>query len=178
MRDAARQDELESLLRGREERARAQRTFLIISRQPCICQITLNIPGLPKKMDGEEFAVSLAARELSRKVGRDAKTSAVLVNGAGLAFFSLFPHKSPAELKKNAVEVEESEEWTRVLDIDVITSDGSVSRSALALPPRRCLLCGEEAKFCARSGAHEIQALREEASRLLSRSFNSVASAR
>lgn len=176
--DPVGQLELCALLAGREERARFQRFILSRSGAACVCQISLNIPGLPKKMDGEERALSLAERALTQIVGEKTATSAVLVNGAGAATLLTFSQISPRDLKKGAVQVEESADWCRILDIDVITREGSLSRGELGVSPRSCLICEKEAKLCARSGTHSIQDLREAFSRFLSRSFNSDASIR
>ena len=176
--DPAMQSALCALLNGREERARLQAFSLSGFDEGCICQISLNIPGLPKKMEGEAKALSLAAGRLTHVLERETAESTALVNGAGTALLLIFPHISPLELKKNTVEIEESADWCRVLDIDVISHSGAVSRRDLGLPPRRCLLCKREAKLCARLGAHSIQDLREVSARLLSRSFNSTASIR
>lgn len=170
--------ELHALLSGREERARLQDFFLSRFEEGCVCQISLNIPGLPKKMEGEAAALSSAAECLMKALERKSAESAVLINGAGSALLLAFPLLSAVELKKNAVEIEESADWCRLLDIDVISRNGAISRSDLGLSPRRCFLCEEEAKLCARLGRHSIQDLREASSRLLSRSFNSAASTR
>lgn len=167
------QPELHALLDGREQRARLQRFVLARSCVKCVCQISLNIPGLPKRMEGEERALLSAERRLAQSVGHEATVSMVLVNGAGMALLLAYSRVAPLDLKKMAVEIEESADWHRVLDIDVITPDGNVSRNELGLPPRRCLICEKEAKACARSGAHSIQDLRKVSSRFLSRSFNS-----
>ena len=60
-----------------------------------------------------------------------------------------------------AVEAENSMEAGRILDIDVLTSEGQLSRLDMGLPPRRCLVCGESAKACARAGTHDPAELRE-----------------
>lgn len=175
------QAELRALLTGREERAALQAFLLSRLEEGCICQISLNIPGLPKKIKGDAEALSFAAERLIRLLGRDAAESSALLNGAGSAVLIAFPLASPDDrkkLKKTAVEIEESADWCRLLDIDVICRGGAVSRNDIGLLPRRCLLCGEEAKICAREGAHSIQDLRDLSARLLSRLFNSSASAR
>ena len=65
------------------------------------------------------------------------------------------------DMLRAAVEAENSMEAGRILDIDVLTADGQLSRLDMGLPPRRCLLCGESAKACARAGTHDPAELRE-----------------
>jgi holo-ACP synthase len=64
------------------------------------------------------------------------------------------------ELKGATVTLEDGHPLGRLWDMDVIDPDrGSISRRALKLPPRRCLLCGEAAHACARSRAHPLPEL-------------------
>lgn len=74
---------------------------------------------------------------------------------------------SPLQAKQMAVEAEEADGLGRLLDIDVITAAGGVSRSDLGLSGRRCLLCGEDAKVCARSQRHPMEELLAEIDRIL-----------
>jgi holo-ACP synthase CitX len=55
----------------------------------------------------------------------------------------------------------------RVLDIDVITAAGPISRRDIGLEPRRCLLCAGDAKTCARERKHSPEELRERVRQLL-----------
>jgi holo-ACP synthase CitX len=55
----------------------------------------------------------------------------------------------------------------RVLDIDVITAAGPISRGDIGLERRRCLLCPDDAKTCARKRKHPPEELRERVRQLL-----------
>jgi holo-ACP synthase CitX len=55
----------------------------------------------------------------------------------------------------------------RVLDIDVITAAGPISRGDIGLERRKCLLCRDDAKTCARERRHPAEDLREYVRRLL-----------
>lgn len=98
----------------------------------------------------------------------------------------------PLEIKKAAVSVEEGSALGRLFDIDVLipgqsvdpglhdspdspdSPDGipdfprSISRIQLGAGPRRCLLCEEDAKACARSQAHTMDQLLEKINEILS----------
>jgi holo-ACP synthase CitX len=162
---------LEPLLAAREERAWAQKFFLssfASSGVCCIVQFSLNIPGWPKRLSGDERAVSAAIKIFMDEIACSASplASAFLSNAAGFAaLFSLSGEAS--EIKKTAVSIEESFEWGRALDIDVITDAGPVSRTREGFPARRCLVCGEEAKICARSKAHPMEELRRKTESIL-----------
>ena len=47
----------------------------------------------------------------------------------------------------------------RLLDIDVMDKDGTVSRKELGLDARKCLICDDDAKVCARSQKHSMEEL-------------------
>jgi holo-ACP synthase CitX len=170
---------LQALLRAREERAFIQKFLLdIASGSSCVAQISLNIPGWPKKIDGcdrllihgeELFREELASLNETRTVSR-----VLLSNDAGRAVIYALAERdkwneSTAEqLKMKSITIEESE-WGRALDIDIITRRGQISRSRLGLAPRKCLLCAENAKICAREGRHSAEELREAVSLSLRR---------
>lgn len=62
--------------------------------------------------------------------------------------------------KKLTTSIEESHPIGRLFDMDVLGPDGkSISRSALGLPSRTCLICGENAKACARSRNHTLEVI-------------------
>jgi holo-ACP synthase CitX len=170
---------LQALLRSREERAFAQKFLLdIIGGEGCIAQISLNIPGWPKKIAGCERALlygdELFRRELAPLSGARVFARVPLSNDAGGAIIYALrirgrdeQNKSAAErLKMKAIKIEESERG-RVLDIDIITRLGQISRDALGREPRKCLLCAECAKVCAREGRHGAEELREAVGLLL-----------
>lgn len=90
----------------------------------------------------------------------------------------------PLEIKKAAMAAEEADALGRLFDIDVLiisddaepdaaghfslTDIQSISRSQLGGKPRQCLLCGEDAKACARSRAHSMDVLLQKINEILS----------
>jgi holo-ACP synthase CitX len=164
---------LRSLLRAREERAWLQRYLLDAFPGPdpcCVVQISLNIPGWPKSLPGEERALRAGGRFFLLETDDLARPQAgfSLVNAAGAAIiWSLSAPCGAFLVKERAVRVEEGPEWGRVIDIDVITGSGPLSRSSAGIAARRCFFCGNEAKVCARTQAHPAKELRDEAGRLI-----------
>ena len=63
------------------------------------------------------------------------------------------------EAKYLAVIIESMSPKARLLDIDIMDKDGAVSRSELGLDARKCLICDEDAKACARSQKHSMEEL-------------------
>lgn len=159
------------LLAAREERAWLQEYFLS-SFAPgvcCVAQLSLNIPGWPKRLPGDERAIRAAA-----KIFTDASpgagpplAGAFLSNAAGLAILLALRGDPASGIKKTVIGLEEGLKWGRALDIDVITSAGPLSRALEGFPARRCLICGEDAKICARTKAHPIEELRGKVESLL-----------
>ena len=173
-------ESLIALLQGREERAALQSSLL--ARSDSVLQISINVPGLPKRIEGDEAALVRAECLVRESLGQQAAERAVLCNAAGVALILAFTGTNLIELKKIAVMTEEKEPWGRALDIDVITAGHQLSRSDIGLPPRLCLLCKQEAKVCARAQSHPADALRDRVRLLLSMcqspSFNRSISAR
>lgn len=71
-------------------------------------------------------------------------------------------------IKRLAVEQEEKAAYARLLDIDVFDSDGQqISRSALKLEARKCLLCDRDAVSCMRGKTHSPAKIVETSQKLL-----------
>ncbi|MBR5301323.1 MAG: citrate lyase holo-[Clostridia bacterium] len=61
------------------------------------------------------------------------------------------------EIKRRLCLLEDGQAMGRLLDIDVIQSDGTkIARTEIGLLPRKCLLCGQDAPVCARSRTHTV----------------------
>jgi holo-ACP synthase CitX len=157
-----------ALLGAREERSWTQRQFLSAADTPqCVVQISLNVPGLPKRMDRDAAAVREARKIFLKDLGITSSFEVSLSNYAGIAHLMFFARIDARHVKKSAISVEEGSEAGRALDVDVITPSGSVSRSDLGITPRKCVICGEEAKVCARARAHPADEVRDVIGRLL-----------
>lgn len=153
-------DPLEDVLKGRDERVATQKRYLSINH--FICQITLNIPGYPKRIFHDEETVE-AFREKFLFASPNLITDEIrLSNGAGLCWMGVFcgTEYEAVEAKKCAVALEEVSNCGRIIDIDIITASGSISRNSIGLPSRKCILCEKDAKECAREGKHSLEKLR------------------
>ncbi len=161
-----REEEFAALLEGREARRDLQKELL--GEHAWVLQICLNLPGLPKHLSGDFECLGMAEKALLRSLPPLAAASRRFCdNGAGKALLFGGSRPSSREVKKACIALEEELSWGRLLDLDVISSEGGLSRSELGLPPRQCLLCREEAKICARRGSHGFEELRLRAEELL-----------
>lgn len=160
---------LEAVMSGREERAAGQSSMLSSGPNRFVCQISLNVPGFPKRLDGDEAFIEKLASDLVIKICRQPIGKVKLENGAGLALLMLFDGGCEAArgAKLAGIAIEENGERGRIADIDVITENGPLSRSDLGLGPRQCLLCGKASKECARERCHTYEELRTKTQSLL-----------
>lgn len=63
--------------------------------------------------------------------------------------------------KELAVDFEERHRWGELVDVDVMSPGGfAIGRSDLGLPPRRCLVCGNDAALCVVARRHSPAELR------------------
>lgn len=159
---------LEEVLSGRDERAASQREWLAAGGV-FVVQIALNIPGYPKSAPNDEAAVMKSRLLLLERSKALPFAERSIRNGAGFCWQGAFDAArfDAASVKRAAVEAENGTPAGRVLDIDVITENGAISRTSAGFPERGCLLCGRSAKVCARLGSHPVSDLRGCALRLL-----------
>lgn len=149
---------LRELLDSRENRVWHQQE-LLNKYEGALVSVTLNIPGpikdrpqYRKVMEwGMEQLLSLFDDKVCHQEIRFLKT--------GSEGYICLVGVSPEDVKKLAISVENSCKRGRLLDVDILTRKGGVSRSQLGLPPRKCLICDNDAKACARSQKHSMEEL-------------------
>lgn len=144
---------LQDILSARDQRAASQRLLLERHRQP-VLSMTVVMPGPVKRNVTSLFIAQVG----SALIEESFKASESIVNDKETGFEALYAIPlPPEELKRMAVAIEDSHPLGRLLDLDVIAPDGTpLSREALGLLPRRCLVCGDHAHACVRSRRHTI----------------------
>ena len=148
---------LTKMLAAREERAARQEAMRGRNPGCALISLTLNIPGPVKRFPLAEAAFNEAYKQAAA-AGKAMDSEKIIADTGceGLLAFCL----DAMALKRFTVAVEDRTSLGRLLDMDVLRSDGSkVSREEAGLPPRRCFLCGKPAAVCARSRAHGLEAL-------------------
>lgn len=160
---------LQEILDAREARVLRQRQLLVKFGKPLIC-FTMNIPGPIKTSDliRDGFAIGndtlraqLAALDIPilHFEDRSAHTGCE-------AFYVV--SADPKDIKRLTVEIEDSQSVGRLFDMDVLSPGGEkLSRQALDLPERTCLLCGNPAFLCSSRRAHSVEALQQKTNSLL-----------
>ena len=153
--------ELQELLLAREVRANYQKSLLQSYGSPLVC-LTLNIPGPVKYNELVKNAFLLAERKLKAQFPQMLHAEHKLLP-TGCEGYYVIPGDS-REIKDICMTLEAEPPMGRLLDLDVLSPGGEkLSRSH----PRSCLLCGEDARVCRRRGSHPIEALAQEAFKLL-----------
>lgn len=159
---------LNAVMSGREERAAIQSQMLSGGADGFVCQISLNVPGFPKRLDGDDVLIDNLVSDFTTKINSKQLHKVTLENGAGLALLLFF--SGGADLARAAklvgISIEENN-GGRIADIDVITTEGAISRTDLGLGSRTCLLCDKPSKECARERSHTYEKLRAETQSLI-----------
>lgn len=152
---------LEEVLDNRERRVELQRAALEAFVRPLV-SITLVNPGPIKDSSTARRLMDHALRALdilTAERGWPVLNREVRLDPTGPEAL-LVVDAEARKLKEATIRLEEEHPLGRLWDLDVIGPvEGAFSRRTLDLPPRRCLLCGEDARVCVRSGAHSLKEL-------------------
>lgn len=157
---------LEQLLRSREDRVSHQAALLGTYPGKALVCLTVQLPG-PVKRSPDSLAIAAAGLE-ALKASFPGCEPEVRDLPTGFEAYMTVPHTA-LEAKRIACRIEDTHPLGRLMDIDVIilSEDGlpcPLSRQAIGLEPRRCLLCDNEARFCMRARTHTVEALLEKIS--------------
>lgn len=146
---------LEEVLSNREKRVYAQRELIKKYQKP-ILSCTMNIPGEVKQTPLIDFVFRQKMRDVC-----DAFSGEIIfekwqsANTGPEALFVM--DSSVTDIKERAVSIESRSPIGRLLDLDVIDTDG-VKRSRME--PRTCLVCNGPVTVCSRSRAHGLTAVK------------------
>ncbi|PLX32922.1 MAG: citrate lyase holo-[acyl-carrier protein] synthase, partial [Clostridiales bacterium] len=157
-----------AILKAREERG------LVIEKlekaySRAVISVTVNIPGGKKSIEDYSWIGMLAFNEFRRRLPKGAIIhEAFRERDDGPEGFIVSLGK-PEELKKIAVNIEETHPLGRLFDIDI--SGHSRLRSG---EKRACLLCGGDANRCRRLGKHSIEDLMFEIDSLIENWYSSI----
>lgn len=153
---AGRPATLEQILARREARA-AQQRELLRSGGESLVSFSMNIPGACKRFALEAFGFQRGCGALREAFG-GCILSERSVSGVTGDELLLLLALDPMEAKKRTVALEQTHPLGRLWDMDVLDAQGNgISRAALGVPPRSCLICGENAKACGRSRRHAAE---------------------
>lgn len=159
-------ENLTEILAAREARAEKQKQLLEKFQKPLLC-FTMNIPG-PEKWN-RDIAIGFFVGSrmlLDALAGRLCHWEQRITAAGGEGYF--VADMSAKELKRLALDLEEAESVGRLFDMDVLDIDGQkLSRTAMGVPPRTCLLCDNDAAICGSTRAHSLAELTDRVGFLL-----------
>lgn len=161
---------LEDVLENKSARAERQQAMLA-SGCASLVSVSMNIPGDIKQfpMAHEAFCEGLNALR-DAFAGHILAEETFFLSTGDEALLAL--DLAGENVKRQTVALEEGLPLGRLFDMDVLDRNAAAfSRTALGLPPRRCLLCGENAKICGRSRAHSLAELRSRIANILNDHF-------
>lgn len=147
-----------NILEAKDRRVALQNTLILDYSQPVVV-LKLNIPGPIKDSPMLRQVLREAGEDFYRFFKADILHEQWLWQSAGSEYYAVVA-ADPKHIKAKTVAQEANHPLGRLMDFDVILPDGnSLSREALGLPQRQCLLCNEPAFVCGRSRAHGLEAL-------------------
>ena len=161
------------MMTAREARYMMQQTLL--SRYPgsvLVC-LTMNIAGPVKNTVQIRRAFEWGKRQIAAvlRAHRVVFDAAISEKTGPEAVFAVMA--DALEVKRRLCMLEDGCAAGRLLDIDVITGEGEkISRTEVGLPPRKCLLCGQDAPVCARSRTHSAKELFDRANAIIAQHFD------
>ena len=142
---------LQELLESRDRRARRQGELLSQFPGRALLCLTVLLPG-PEKRNALSLEIARAGVEA---VGKRFNPVFEEKNDLETGFEGFFiVDGQPLEVKKAAVEIEDTHPLGRLMDLDVIGSEGPLGRASIGLQERRCLICEKPARYCMRAGSH------------------------
>lgn len=143
------------ILQDREKRYNKILELIKEFQLPVLCG-KLNYPGREKNTKEANRAFEVLTKKIKEKFclssihelelsGYDGKSILLVVN------------MLPEEVKKQSVAIEDNCSLGRIFDIDVYAGEGSsIGREEIQVPARKCIVCGDIARVCVRSGRHTL----------------------
>ena len=156
---------LQELLESRDRRARRQGELLSQFPGWALLCLTVQLPG-PEKRNALSIKIARAGVEaVEKRFNPVFKETNDLETGFE-GFFIV--DGQPLEVKKAAVEIEDTHPLGRLMDLDVIGPEGPLGRADIGLQERRCLICEKPARYCMRAGSHTLDELMAKIKQLVS----------
>lgn len=158
---------LDELLQSREQRwARQQQLIEKYPDATLVC-LTVIMPGQVKR-NSQSLTVAYAAVEAIKQYFTENVVYMTTCDTETGYEAYLLTNISINDAKKKACNIEDSHPLGRLFDIDVIDRSGlPVSRSAIGEPPRKCLLCEHEARYCMRNHSHTQEELHQKIAEMI-----------
>ena len=150
---------LPQLLAARDARAALERDLLARYAGCTLVVLTVVVPGAEKRTEASLLVARAACAALDKLLAAPCRHRLERDLATGFEAYWLVDLPQE-EAKRLTVELEDTHPLGRLFDADIILPEGRpLSRTELGAPPRRCLLCDREARFCMRNGSHTREEL-------------------
>ncbi|MCP1110197.1 citrate lyase holo-[acyl-carrier protein] synthase [Ohessyouella blattaphilus] len=166
---------LQEVLDFREEKDQLQKALMEKYEQAVVVSFGMNIPGKVKVTKESYWAFIYGCKtieSLFHDLGLVVYRKKAQCCGAGNSAIYALGGSSIREMKEKMVEIEENHPLGRLFDIDVMEKGSSISRVEIGREPRKCLLCGQDAKLCCRSVAHSQEEVAGKAGEIIRQYLN------
>lgn len=158
------------MMAEREIRAANRADLLASYPGRTILTFTMNIPG-PRKSGMDFYRAYRIGENAAEKAMKDDNIQVLYQkkreNFTGYTAFYVTDGQAD-QLKHAMMMIEQKHPLGRLFDLDVTAGNGqTLSRDGLGRKPRRCLICGGNAKACGRSRAHSARELSAAVERII-----------
>jgi len=153
---------LEQILDSKEKRKEKQLLLLKNFKQKSIVLVcfTIVMPGKVKQNTVSSFIFNEGCKEFENflKINKIEILKKETENKTtGNEAFYIVEGKNPEEIKMDCIELEESSNYSRLWDFDVIGKNGNIiSREQLGYKERKCLICDENSRVCYKRRTHSL----------------------
>ena len=149
---------LGQLLDSRDRRVQHQKQLLLAYPGCSLICLTVQLPGSVKRNADSLIIGESGLAELLNRFSSVLRHTHVRDLETGYEAYLIVPMKA-AQVKKFCCQIEDTHPLGRLMDIDVMDGVVPLSRADIGLPPRRCLLCDNEARYCMRAHTHSTEEL-------------------
>lgn len=157
------------MMDAREYRQRLQ-SQLLKDNNGTLISFTLNIPGAVKTSPEYQWAFREGISRITDQIdSQHHRISSQLIRSpkTGYEFYGIVYEKKD-RVKSWMCAIEENDSLGRLFDIDVLGPGmEKAERTGIGRPARKCLICGQDAKLCARSRAHSVERMVQEIDRII-----------
>lgn len=145
------------MLHARDVRQSRQRELAALWPEATTVVLTVVAPGAEKRNRNTLAVAQAACKALRRDFAEDALLWEEKDLPTGFELWIVTPLPA-TDAKRIACAIENSHPLGRLMDIDVIGRDlRPMPRSAVGLPERGCLVCGDNARICMRAARHSYE---------------------
>lgn len=161
---------LEQVLLAKEQRVQNQQVAITRYQSPII-SLTLVIPGPVKKSPAAKFLFDQAINTLHHALDQNNFSIYYEQHIEAVTGFEaiIAVNCTASKLKQLCIEIERNHPLGRLWDIDIIdpVTQMSIPRTGFEQKPRKCLICGDNAKACGRGRRHSVAEIFEEMKKII-----------